>query len=185
MGIEERGKALEEAFFAKKNKQLMDDFKSELDANTKRDDLKTATGISDDQVLDELLEIGVTADSIAAVSLVPLVLVAWADGSVDAKERDAVLASAQQAGIKADSAAGRVLSGWLDEQPDSGLAAAWKDYVTIINEKLPAGEKVKFGEQLMARCKTVAEAAGGFLGLGSISTKEKAVLDMLESALGG
>ena len=183
MSIEERGKALEEAFFAKKNKELLDQVKSDLDITTRRDDLKQATGISDDGVLDELIGIGVTSESLAAVSLAPLVLVAWADGTVSDKEREAILTSAEQAGIKADSAAGKMLSGWLTEQPDADLAQTWKDYTQAIGEKLPAGEKVKLGEQLLGRCNKVAEAAGGFLGLGSVSVKEKAVLDMLKSTL--
>ena len=183
MSIEERGKALEEAFFAKKNQELLDQFKSEMDVNTQRDDLKSATGISDDGVLDQLIEIGLTSESIAAVSLVPLVLVAWADGNIKEKEREAVLTSAGQSGVRPDSVAGQMLSSWLEEKPDANLAEIWKDYITAIGEKLPAGDKVKLGEQLLSRCNTVAEAAGGFLGLGSVSVNEKVVLDMLKTTL--
>lgn len=183
MSIEERGKALEEAFFAQKNKELLAQVKADLDISTRRDDLKAATGVSDDSVLDELINIGVTSQSIAAISLVPLILVAWADGTVSEKEREAILTSAEQAGVQADSAAGKMLTGWLAEQPDATLTETWKDYMQAICEKLPAGDKVKLGEQLMERCKKVAEAAGGFLGLGSVSVKEKAVLDMLRSTL--
>lgn len=183
MSIEERGKALEEAFFAKKNKELLDQVKSDLDINTKRDDLKTATGITDDGVLDALSGIGVTSESLAAISIAPMILVAWADGSINDKEREAVMSGAALSGVKADTAAGQMLSGWLTEEPGESLAESWKAYIQAISEKLPAGEKVKLGEQLMERCKKVAEAAGGFLGLGSVSAKENDVLDMIKSAL--
>lgn len=182
MGIEERGKALEEAFFARKNKELLAAVKAELDINSKRDELKNATGISDDGVLDELVRAGLASESIAAVSLAPLVLVAWADGNVSDKERQAVLSGAEQAGVKPESAAGQVIRGWLEEQPGENLMEIWRDYTQAICETLPAGEKVKLGEQLCARCRKVAEAAGGFLGMGSISVEEHAVLDALKSA---
>ena len=80
MSIEERGKALEEAFFAKKNKELLQQVKQDLDSAKQREALKTATGIAEDEVLDKILAIGVNAESLAAMSIAPMVLVAWADG---------------------------------------------------------------------------------------------------------
>lgn len=183
MSIEERGKALEEAFFAKKNKELLEQVKAQLDASTQRDNLKAACGIEDDGLLDQLIENGLNAESITAMSMVPLVLVAWADGSVNDKEREAILSSAEQAGIKSDSVASQMLIGWLDQAPDASLTDVWKDYVGAVAEKLPAGEKIKLGEQILSRCQQVAESAGGFLGLASISAQEKTVLDMLKATL--
>ena len=183
MSIEERGRALEEAFYAKKNAELLGQVKLDLDTKSKRDDIKSATGITDDTVLDSLIGIGVDSSSLAAISIAPMVFVAWADGSINDKEREAVMAGAEKAGISADSTAAKMLSGWLTEKPDASLTEAWKGYIDAINLKLPAGDKVKLGEQIMARCSSVAEPAGGFLGLGSISTKEKAILDMLKSTL--
>ena len=54
--------------------------------------------VADDAVLEKLANFGMDASTLAALSLAPLVLVAWADGEVDAKERDAVLAAAAEVG---------------------------------------------------------------------------------------
>ena len=182
MGFEERGKALEDAFFAKKNRELLDKVKQDLDAKKQRQALKDATGITEDDMLERLLSAGVTTESLAALTIAPLVLVAWADGAVDVKERDAIAAAAEKENIKPGSTAFELLQGWLDEQPSTDLLSTWKEYTVAVCESLPAGEKVKFSEQVLGRSKSIAEAAGGFLGLGSISAKEQSVLDSLKSA---
>ena len=183
MSIEERGKALEEAFFAKKNRELLEQVKIDLDTETQRDALKAATGVTADTVLDSLIGIGVNSESLAALAIAPMILVAWADGSISDKEREAVVSAAEKAGVEADSTASKLLSSWLEEKPSDELADTWKEYVGAVKLKLPAGDQVKLGEQILARCQTVAESAGGFLGLGSISAKETALLEMLKSTL--
>ena len=183
MSIKERGKALEDAFFAKRDKELLEKVKADLDITSKREELKSATGIDDDGVLDELIAIGVTTKSLAAMSLIPLVLVAWADGNAIGGERKAILQSAEQSGVRPGSATSDVLEGWLAKEPDAVLTEAWQDYIRVVMEKLPVGEKIKLGEQLHARCKEVAEAAGGFLGLASISSSEMEVLEMIQATL--
>jgi len=183
MSIEERGRALEEAFYAKKNAELLEQVRADLDTATKREDLKSATGITDDTVLDALINLGVNSGSLAAISIAPMVLVAWANGTINDKECEAVMAGAEKSGIASGSTAAKMLSGWLTEKPGDDLAVAWKGYIGAINLKLPAGDQVELGEQIMARCNNVAEAAGGFLGLGSISANEKAVLDIVKATL--
>lgn len=182
MSFEERGKALEDAFFAKKNRELLEKVKQDLDVKTQRAALKEATGITEDDMLDRLIATGVYAESLAALTIAPLVLVAWADGTIDTKEHEAVASAAEKAGIKAGSMAFQLLQGWLAEKPDESLAETWILYTKTMCEKLQAGDKVKLSEQILGRCKSVAESAGGFLGLGSISAKEQAVLDNLAAA---
>lgn len=182
MGLEERGRALEEAFFAQKNKELLTQVKQDLNAAEQRDGLKEATGISDDAILDEILAMGVEAESLAALSIAPMVLVAWADGSIAEEEREAIMSGASKSGITADSTAGKLLAGWLSEQPDSSLQRVWADYTQAVCEKLQAGDHVKLRDRVMGRCQEVAQAAGGFLGIGSISAKEQEMLAALEKA---
>lgn len=182
MSFEERGKALEDAFFAKKNRELLDKVKEDLNATEQRADLKEATGITEDDMLDRILATGVNSESLAAMSIAPLVLVAWSDGSIDTKEHEAIASGAEKAGIKPGTTAYQLLQGWLTEKPDESLKDAWVDYTKAVCEKLQAGDKVKLSEQVLGRSKAVAEAAGGFLGLGTISAKEQATLDALTAA---
>jgi len=182
MGFEERGKALEDAFYAKKNKELLDQVRATMDAKTNRDALKAAAGISDEEVLDRIFAIGVNAESLAAMAIAPMVLVAWADGNINDKERAAIVSGAEKSGIKPDSMAGQLLDGWLEERPDDSLLDVWTEYTLALCGQLHAGDQIKMSDQVLGRCKTVAEAAGGFLGLGSISAQEQAILSKLAAA---
>lgn len=95
--------------------------------------LSEATGISDDDVIERLLDMDLSPETIAAVTLVPLVQVAWADGSLDRRERDVVLASARESsGLAAGGFAYRLIEGWLDERPNEGLFEAWQGYVNAL-----------------------------------------------------
>ena len=119
--LEERRKALEEAFYHKKNRELMAKIKTDLDAELHRDTLKKATGIDDDELLQRVLDVGVNVETLAAMSVAPLVLVAWADGNIDQREQEAIIAGAEQAGLGVDSAAHELLLGWLKEKPDENI----------------------------------------------------------------
>ena len=180
--LEERRKALEDAFYIKKNRELMAKIKEDLDAEQHRDTLKKATGIDDDGILQRVLDLGVNVESLAAMSLAPLVLVAWADGNIDEREQKAITAGAEQAGLAVNSAAHALLLGWLKEKPDETFQEVWTDYIRALCASLTAGEQVRLRETVLGRCQRVAEAAGGFLGLGSISTQEQAVLNQLNLA---
>jgi len=180
--LEERRMALEEAFYNKKNRELMAEIKDDLDAEQQRDTLKKATGVDDDGILQRVLDLGVNVESLAAMSLAPLVLVAWADGNIDEREQKAITAGAEQAGLAVGSAAHTLLLGWLREKPDETFQQVWTDYVRALCDSLTAGDQVRLRETVLGRCQRVAEAAGGFLGLGSISTQEQAMLNQLHLA---
>src|SRR5678815_5203129 len=88
--LEERGRALENQFYEKENQEKLAAMKKKLDAQQSKDELRKASGMSDDAVLDKLVALGLRANTIAALSLVPLIQVAWADGTVQDNERTAI-----------------------------------------------------------------------------------------------
>ncbi|MEE9559579.1 MAG: hypothetical protein V3V64_02240 [Acidiferrobacterales bacterium] len=178
-----RRKALEDSFFAKENEKLRQALQEKKSAQANREALSAASGVTDDTVLDELIALDISSDTLAALSLVPLVEVAWADGSIDEKERSAILAAAAHAGLERDGASYQLLQGWLAVQPESKVLAAWKDYVAALSNTLSADANAALKQDLLGRARSVAEAAGGFLGLGSkISSAEQAMLNELEQA---
>jgi len=138
-------------------------------------------GIEDPAVLDRLLSIGLTSETVAALTLTPLVEVAWADGRVDKKERAAVLAAAEQYGLDRQDVSYLLLEGRLAERPGPELLETWKTYVRMLARVLDATTLGTLRGELMARARQVAEASGGLLGLGSkVSQAELAKLDELE-----
>ncbi len=150
-----------------------------------RQELAEGTGIHDTALLDRLVALGIRAETLAALTLVPLVEVAWADGHMDAKERDAILAGAESTGIGRESLSYALLRIWTHDRPPSELFDVWSQFVTALAAELQGGERAAFREKILGRARAVAEAAGGFLGLGSrVSASEEATLTRLDAALG-
>ncbi|OLE65625.1 MAG: hypothetical protein AUG03_03805 [Acidobacteria bacterium 13_1_20CM_2_68_14] len=78
----------------------------------------------------------------------------------------------------------RSLEGWLIRRPESHLLEAWTRYVRAIWGSLGEAERRAVHSRMIELARGVAEAAGGFLGLGSkVSPAERAVLEELERAL--
>lgn len=68
-------------------------------------------------MLDKLAGLNIPSETLAAISLVPLVMVAWADGGIDQKERAAVLSAAAEEGLAKGGASYELLGEWLAERP--------------------------------------------------------------------
>lgn len=181
----DRRKALEDSFFDKQDKALMQKLRQQRESEARRDALAAASGIRDAAVLDKLVASDISPETLAALALVPLVAVAWADGTVEPKERDAVLAGAEQTGIEKRDVGHALLEGWLAERPGDELLEAWREYVRGLHGTLDAVALAALKRDVLARARAVAEAAGGFLGLGrKVSSEEEAVLEDLERAFG-
>ena len=178
-----RKKALEEAFFARHEQELVERFRAQVEEKERRDELARVAGITDPTVIEHLLAQGIDAKTLAALSLVPLVEVAWADGRIEAREREALVRAAGEKGLGSDSSARALLDGWLEEPPGDELLTLWKSYVQALAEELPAEDLARLRGDVLGRARGVAEAAGGFLGLGSkVSDAEQRVLDEMERA---
>jgi hypothetical protein len=173
---------LEEAFFKERDQHLMEKLRAELSAMEEKQKLAHVTGIVEEHVLNSLVQAGVQAETLAAVSLIPLVEVAWCDGTVAPEERDAVLNAAVNEGIHPDSAAYALLKRWLEERPDPRIVAAWKEYVHELARLMPKDTVAAMKKKMAERSTRVAAAAGGFLGLATISKHEKAKIDELAKA---
>lgn len=177
-----RGKTLENQFFREKDTQLLEKLKAEMEGKEAKEALAAASGITDPAVLESLSANNVTAESLTSVSLVPLISVAWADGTIDDKEREAVLKAAAGAGLSAGSAAHDLVTSWLNDRPGSDLMESWKSYVGGLKSTMPAEAFGQVKTSVLKRAKDVADAAGGFLGLGKTSDAESKVIEEMEKA---
>jgi hypothetical protein len=181
IGIKARAKALEDSFFERENQELLRKLREQAAREDRKRTLREALNVSDDQVLDALVDLDLDTESIVAFGLVPLVEVAWADGSIHDNEREAILRAADERGIAAGSTTYRLLQNWLLHQPDARLLEVWRYYSRELIASLGPESGALLKDRVLGNARAVAEAAGGFLGLGSISAVEKAVLEDLES----
>jgi uncharacterized tellurite resistance protein B-like protein len=175
----DRKKALEESFFAKQNAALLDRMREKREKQAAIDALATNSKIANRQTLEKLVDLGLDGATWAALSLVPLVEVAWADGEVDAKERAAVLEAAQEQGVAKGSPSHELLESWLASRPAGSLFASWGAYAAELAANLSPEEREELRADLAERAESVARSAGGILGIGSISTPERKVIDAL------
>jgi hypothetical protein len=117
--------------------------------------------------------------------LVPCILVAWSDRIVEHKERAAVLKAAEQRGCVKDGPSYQLIKHWLKQRPTDEFIAAWKDLVAALAQVTTSEFMSALRDELIGRAKAVAEVAGGFLGVGTVSKVEEETLADLETAFKG
>jgi hypothetical protein len=180
--LEERGKALEDQFFEKENQQKLAALKDKLDAQRSKDDLRKASGMTDDAVLDKLVALGLKSNTIAALSLVPLIQVAWADGAIQDNERTAILQGAHGKGLEQGTDGYDLLQTWLKTKPSEELFSAWEAYIKTLTAQLNEEQNRLLKNQIVGFAKMVAAAAGGILGFAKVSSEEERELKRIEGA---
>jgi hypothetical protein len=177
--LRERGKVLEDEFFRREDQRLVRRLNELKALEASREALATASGISDPAVLKQLMDLGIHSETVAALSIVPLVEVAWADGSLDANERRAVV---ERAGVGRGTPAGELVEAWLDRRPDPRLLTAWKHMIQGMCGHLGPEGAARLKASLLERARAVAAASGGLLGIAKVSRAEAAMLATLEAA---
>lgn len=182
----ERRRALEEGFFRQYNQALLDRMRAEVEREHAIAALGEQTGVTDPRVLGELLDQGLSVATLAAAWLAPIVAVAWADGRLEGPERELILKDATEAGL-VEGTAGRVLlESWLVAPPEEDLFRAWEDYVRELVPRLGPEAREVMERRTLERARAVAEATGGYFGLGDrISREEHAVIARIEAAFRG
>jgi len=174
--LADRRRALENEFFAKRDRELIERMHEERE-------VADLSHIENPALVEELVALGITAKMLAAVGLIPLLAVAWADGRVDKAERVTILDAAADAGVDRGAEGYAMLEHWLEQPPEPGLFDAWKSYVAEIAKPLAPNLRHGLRDEVLRVARAVAEASGGFLGLGErISDQERAVLARIEDA---
>lgn len=181
--FKDRERAFEAHFFEKENERLLEKLREKREQEEARAALARMCGVADERILDELLDQGVSGESLTALILVPLIAVAWADRVVSEEEAEQILRAADEFGIADGTPAHALLSNWLAERPDDGLLDAWSAYVSELGGCFKAEDREAFARVVMRQAEGVAEATGGLLGFGAkTSAEEKQVLDRLARA---
>lgn len=179
----ERGKALEDLFFQNVDQKLLERLRDEIDGKETKRDIRSACGIRNDAVLSELANLGVRGETILAVSLIPLVAVAWADGNVSAEERSRILEAEEAQHIDSESATHQLLNYWLDNNPGPQMLESWKHFIYELRGLLTPAHGTLFDAEIMERSEAVAKASGGYFTYGAISPSEQKVLDEVTETL--
>ena len=181
-GLKATARALEDSFFAKENARVLEELRAASVREEKKKEFREYLDIESEDVLDALIDLDVEPETLVAFTLVPLVEVAWADGEIQPKEREAIIKAAIERGVEDGSPTCTLLRNWLQTPPDAVLLETWQGYIEELMASLGERARAHLKSSSIGRARAVAEAAGGFLGIGSISVAEKKKLEELEWA---
>jgi hypothetical protein len=135
-----------------------------------------------DPLVGALAALGMDASSHRALLVLPLVEVAWADGEVQASERELLLRLAEER-LAIGPEGGLLLEDWLRYAPTEGYFARGRDTLRTLARASTEGFEPRVLDDVGALAVEVAEAAGGFLGFGRVSREETAAIDRLRAHL--
>jgi hypothetical protein len=179
----DRGRALEEEYFRRREQELIEKLRQRAQADAAKQQLAEQAGVADEEILQDLQELGYTPETVALLYLVPLVQVAWAEGGVSDRERTLIVEAARARGIDADTSADAQLTQWLTTRPSEKLFEQTLRAIRAILESRPAAEREASRTDLLTYSTAIAEASGGVLGLRSVSPEERALLARISSEL--
>jgi hypothetical protein len=184
----DREKAMEADYFRKENERLLE----KLRQGAKLDDIAKALAdklqLDNQELLGRIRALGITLETAPALFLTPLVQVAWAEGSVGNREREAVLRLARQREVQEGSPAYAQLVEWLKVRPSDALFDAGLEVIKYGFAVLPPKEIEERIARLIDACHEVAAASGTelarLLGLGDgVSRVEAHMLDEFSARL--
>jgi hypothetical protein len=170
--LAERGRALEEDFFRKKDRELIERVAATQAARPSA----ARTPLADPRALQELHDLGFTVETVALLPLIPALQTAWAEGGVSAGDRQLLLSVARARGLANGSAAHQQLTEWSGRRPDDAVFSHANRLIRALLDvgaaaASPSGDIVTGAEQIAA--------AGAILGLAPLSAEEKALLAQL------
>lgn len=171
-------KILEDRFFLAENEILRERLTTLKKKEESMQTLSEVSGIKNHLVLQQLVDLDIRPEILAALCLIPIIEVAWADGSVDKKERDAILEAANKNLFRGDE---DILREWLQTKPNPKLMEAWELYMQGLCDIIDDEAISLLKHEIISHTKSVAEASGGFLGLiNPISNSEQKMIEKIK-----
>lgn len=139
--------------------------------------------MDDVELRQKLAWMGIDEHTVGVVALLPLVQVAWADGAVQAEERNMILRIADER-FDLDPEARHLLESWLTHRPTGAYLDAGRELMVELAQRTfgPRLPPQTLGDAV-DQAHGVAKAAGGLFGIGSVATSEKAALRQIAELL--
>jgi len=148
--------ATEAEYFHRIEAELIEQMRHRAAEEEELRHMAEASHIADFQILETLEKLGYTHHTVILLHLVPLVEMAWVDGSVSSTERDHILAVAREHHIAKNTPAYQQLIAWLEQRPSPEFfKESWR-VIQAEFESLPANERNASKAVLAHSCKEFA-----------------------------
>ena len=181
--LAQRGRALEDAYFRKKDCELIEKIRQAAAAEQVRRDLGRKAGLDAPELIQELGDLGFTPETVSLLPLVPVIQMAWAEGGITEAERELILRLARSRGVELGSAADRQLMEWITNPPAEDVFARARRLIRAMLDSGSAQTGDLSADDLVKYCEDIASASGGILGIGRISAEERALLASIAADL--
>ncbi len=165
----------EDAYFRKQDQELRQRLRDQLNASAgelgerpKSDQLSVAQRIA---------ALGFSGGKLQVFDLMPLVHVAWADGSVSRQERTAILDIVRARGIAHGSDGYLLIETLLEQRPSNEFL---EQSLGILKDVVGSAR----AENIVELCLQVANASGGFMNIGNVSGQERRQIEAIAEKLG-
>jgi hypothetical protein len=185
-GLRKRGRTSEDEYFARVDREALETGRRKAADAAELHRLGEALGVSDEELLVKLREAGFGPAHVALVAVLPALEVAWSDGAVGQAERELLKEQLRlhSDGQQPSAEASAKLDDFLLTRPPNDLFDRARRAAQIALSRAGEDDRRTLATRLMAEARAVAEASGGLLGLGSVSTPERRALDALATSLG-
>lgn len=174
----------EEDYFRRRDQELIEKLRKDATYEAERRRLAHEAGVPENHaILKDLEALGWSGDALKLMHLFPLVQVAWADGKVEAKERELILDAARAQGVVSGSAYDRLLDALNNRPSDERFMRAVRVAQALL-AALPEDQRATGARTLVSLAGEIAAATGGFFGFGTkVSPSEAAALALVASEL--
>ncbi len=137
---------------------------------------------TDADVIRALADLGMDEQSIKALPLLPLVQVAWADGEIQAGERNVIEELAVKR-FELGEEGNRLLANWLRYPPTKTYLKKGREALLMVAQRDQDGFDEALLGDVLKLSRKVAKSAGGLFGIGAISSSESEALDEIAKDL--
>ena len=179
-----RARSLEDEYFHKRDQELFEKIRKASEAEQARQAMGSKTGVQNPEVIQALIDLGYTPENVSLLPFVPVVQMAWADGSITPAERDLIVKFARSRGIEAGSSADERLMASLAARPSDAFFEKANQLIQAVLASDSSPNQIT-ADELVKHAEAIAAASGGILGLGRISAQERAMLTSIVDSIKG
>jgi|GEM_PF-195076 len=162
--LDEIRRAREASWFQDRDRELIDGIRRRLERLDNLEALEQALQVPDHELPGMLAQLGIAAETLPVLTLVPMIQVAWADQRIQPEETALLLEAAAAAGIIPDSPAGVALAGLLEAPPSPELVQVAYRSIWALLSAAPAGDVDEALEDLASLASRMARVTHRLLG---------------------
>lgn len=160
--------------------KLREKLAAEAEALRKDREIAKSAGTEDAALAERIRRLGFDGETVKVLDLLPLVHVAWADGTVQHSERALILHLIEERDLGKQHPATHFIESVLEHKPS---LIFMEESLEVLHDLLK--DKGKSGAAIVDLCAKVGESAGGMFGLGGeISHDERRLIEHIAKALG-